>query len=358
MEMGYVKKQNKLPSSNTFSDYLNTLECQPAKHFSEEEILQIHESEHEAIWQNYNIEMSKFSEKIEATESISDIATPKLSILLGYPGCGKTTYLNNSTDIQQPYHYLDLDDFRTIFPNLFQHLKNGHIDEYYKFNCIANDCFNNMLHKLLTGSTSIFLVGVTGLMQRAPGYIQKALNNGFKTEITYVAIPPKIAMIRALYRYQKAYHQIIHNKEEIVPRLPKEAIYQALETNRIDFLTKYSQLMQKKPDKVQLKIVNKDNKLIYNSNRLILSPQKINRIIHIEEIRSLSRKDKLSLSEQLSFIYKMIKYRYDNNIYPPTQEEIDLTKNILNQLNDLSLPQTNNDLLLTSIALKRKQKSR
>lgn len=358
MEMGYVKKQNKLPSSNTFSDYLDTLVCQPAQHFSEEEVIQIHETEHEAMWQNYDIEMSKLSEKIIDSEGEPSLAIPKLSILLGYPGCGKTTILNSTTDIQKPYHYLDLDDFRTVFPNLFQHLKDGHIDEYYKFSCVANDCFNNMLHKLLTGSTSIFLVGATGLMQRANSYTQKALNRGFETAITYIAIPPQIAMVRALYRYQEAYHQIIHNNEEIVPRLPKEALYQSLENNRINFVSEYMELMQQNPDKLRLKIVNRDNKTIYDSNRSTLSPQKINRIIQIEEIRSLSRKDKLSLSEQLSFIYKMIKYRYDNNIYPPTQEEIDLTKNILKQLNDLSLPQTNNDLLLTSIALKRKQKSR
>lgn len=116
-----------------------------------------------------------------------------------------------------PFNIIDKDQHRDLFPNLFNHLKNGHLDECEKFAGITIDYVRRILDlSLLRGERSILSIGSMGAGSEFKDNAAKAIASGYKPCAVYMSVNPDIAYLSSVYRSADLYDKIIFRTRSFI----------------------------------------------------------------------------------------------------------------------------------------------
>ena len=156
-------KNKLLTQTDSLLEYLGSLDIEPSTPFTEAEVENIIAAEAAQAEANYNRAVSQFQESNADSRSPQ---TRRFVVYWGYPGAGKSFMAQKlierfgREEDCLPFNIIDKDQHRDLFPNLFNHLKNGHLDECEKFAGITIDYVRRILDlSLLRGERSILSIG-------------------------------------------------------------------------------------------------------------------------------------------------------------------------------------------------------
>ena len=321
-------KKEILKRANELLNYLNTLECEDSINFTEDEVQNILAKEADGARANYDRAIKKFT---EANRHRLPPKTKRFIVYWGYPGAGKSVMTNNLVsrfgrdEDCLPFNIIDKDQHRDLFPNLFEHLKGGHIDECEKFAGVTIDYVRKILDlSLIEGKRSVLSVGSMGAGVEFKDNAQKAISYGYKPCAVYMAVNPDIAYLSNVYRSATLYDKIIFHNQELYPRLVSHEYFTRVVDMLPNMIENIDKFQKENADKVDLLVVNRADELLYDSRRPHL--ENVREIIKAEEERPLTSQELITINKQLHRIHQNMKYRYDNQVYAPVKSEINVAK--------------------------------
>ncbi len=309
--------------------HLDSMECGENIPFSEEEVNAILAQEQDGARQNYDTAIAKFLEK---NNNGTSPKSRRFIVYWGYPGAGKSVMTQKlierfaQDEDCLPFNIIDKDDHRNLFPNLFSHLRGGHIDECEKFAGVTIDYVRRILDlSLQSGQRSVLSVGSMGAGVEFADNAAKAIQYGYKPCAVYMAVNPDVAYLSSVYRSATLYDKIIFQNNELYPRLVSHEYFSRVVRMLPEMIDKISVFQQANAENVDLLVVNRANELLYDTRRPHLD--NVREVIEREENRPLRAGEISLLNMQLHKIHQNMKYRYENGIYAPCRSEVDMAKN-------------------------------
>ena len=330
-------KKELLNQAQDLLSYLDTLTPQDSVLFTDKEVQAILQDEHDKTQANYDFALKKF------IEGNSDISFPKekiFAVYWGYPGAGKSVMTQKIIDrfSQQedclPFNIIDKDDHRDLFPNLFEHLKGGHIDECEKFADVSIEYVRTILElSLHIGKRSVLSVGSMGAGSEFKDNALEALKYGYRPCAIYMAINKDIAYLSNIYRSAMIYDQIIFQNKQLYPRLVSGEYFKRVVKMLPQMLDNIDCFQKENSQRVDFMVINRNNKLLYHSN----NPQNISvkEIVRNEEERPLNGEEAVNIHMQLFKIRQNLQYRCENNIYTPCKSEVEAIRFAVSHIYDL-----------------------
>lgn len=318
-------KKNLLQKTDALLCYLDSMDCGEHISFTDEEVLAIIQKEEKGAQANYEKTIAEFLDNDRYGERAK---SKRFVVYMGYPGAGKSMMTQKLIDRFAadedclPFRIIDKDEYRDLFPNLFNHLKNGHISECDKFSGIATKTVRQVLDlSLQSGRRSILSVGVMGAGVEFADNAAKAMEHGYKPCAVYMSVNPDIAYLSNVYRCATLYNQIIFQNNEVYPRL-----FFNREVNSLPQVVEHINTFQKEnPQDIDLLVVNRANELLYDTRRPHLD--NVREVIAREESRPLRSEEIALLNMQIHKIHQNMQYRYENGVYAPCRSEVDMAKN-------------------------------
>ena len=322
-----MKKQI-LKKAYDLLDYLNTIKCEDSVSFTEDEVLEILKQEEKGAKSNYDRAINKF---LEGNRHRLPPKTKRFIVYWGYPGAGKSVMTNNlinrfgRDEDCLPFNIIDKDQHRDLFPNLFEHLKGGHIDECEKFAGVTIDYVRKILDlSLQEGTRSVLSVGSMGAGVEFKDNAKKALEYGYKPCAVYMAVNPDIAYLSNVYRSATLYDKIIFHNQELYPRLVSHEYFSRVVKMLPDMIDNIDQFQKENANDIDLLVVNRADELLYDSRKPHLD--NVRDIIKKEEERPLTSEELCTINMQLHKIHQNMKYRCDNQVYTPVKSEVEVAK--------------------------------
>ncbi len=317
-------KRDLLQQIDGLYTYLDSMKCGEHTPFTEEEVRAILQKEEDGAQANYEKTVASFWENDWQGK---EAKSKRFVVYMGYPGAGKSVMTQKlirrfaQDEDCLPFRIIDKDEYRDLFPNLFNHLKGGHISECDRFSGIATKTVRQVLDlSLQSGKRSILSVGVMGAGVEFADNAKKAMEYGYKPCAVYMSVNPDIAYLSNVYRFATLYDQIIFQQNEVYPRL-----FFNSEVNSLpQVVEKISNYQKANADTVDLLVVNRANELLYDTRRPHLD--NVREVIAAEENRPLKKEEIMLLNMQIHKIHQNMKYRYENGIYAPCRSEVDMAK--------------------------------
>ncbi len=334
-------------------NFLENVKCTENIVFTPKEVQDILAKEECTAQANYKEAIQRFKET-NAQNKPSEFR--RFIVYWGYPGAGKSVMMQKLIDRFAkeesclPFNVIDKDNHRDIFPNLFNHLKDGHIDECERFAGVTIDYVRTILDlSLQSGRCSVLSIGSMGAGIEFEDNAKKALQYGYRPVAVYMAVPQEISYLSTIYRSAKLYDEIIFNHRQLYPRLVSSKYFNGVVSMLPQMIGKIDNFQKAHAEDVDLVVLNRSNTLLYDSR--IANKENVYDVIQKEEHRALSLAEFVTLNMQLYKIYHNMQYRYENSIYPPYKSEIEATKTALHNLSlfireydDKSLGSVNGDL--------------
>ena len=330
-------KNELLAQTDSLLEYLAGLDLAPSTPFTAAEVQSIITAESAQAQANYNRAVSQFQ------ESNADARSPqtrRFVVYWGYPGAGKSFMSQKLIDRFGreedclPFNIIDKDQHRDLFPNLFNHLKNGHLDECEKFAGITIDYVRRILDlSLQRGERSILSIGSMGAGSEFKENALKAIACGYKPCAVYMSVNPDIAYLSSVYRSAELYDKIIFHNKELYPRLVSDEYFSRVVKMLPDMIGRIDTFQQQNSSDVDLMVVNRANEVLYDSRH----PHELNvhTAIEREETRPLTDFELASVNKQLTRIRLSFQYRCANRIYAPYKNEIEMASTAVSRIADL-----------------------
>ena len=338
-------KNELLAQTDNLLEYLNSLHLEPSTPFTEAEVQNIIAAETAQAQANYDRAVSQFQESNADSRSPQ---TRRFVVYWGYPGAGKSFMAQKLIDRFGreedclPFNIIDKDQHRDLFPNLFSHLKNGHLDECEKFAGITIDYVRRILDlSLLRGERSILSIGSMGAGSEFKDNAAKAIAGGYKPCAVYMSVNPDIAYLSSVYRSAELYDKIIFQNKELYPRLVSDEYFSRVVKMLPDMIGRIDEFQQQNSRDVDLMVINRANEVLYDSRR----PHELDvrTAIEREETRPLTDFELVSVNKQLTRIRQSIQYRCDNRIYTPYKNEIEMASTAVSRIAELIKRQPENE---------------
>lgn len=342
--MKQSSKNEILRKSDELLDYLDNLHLSPSQNFSEAEVQAIIAKEEAQTKKNYDRAIAKFQ---ETNHSLTSPQIKRFVVYWGYPGAGKS-YMSKKL-IERfgkeedclPFNIIDKDQHRDLFPNLFNHLKNGHLDECEKFAGVTIDYVRQILDlSLQSGERSILSIGSMGAGSEFKDNAAKAISYGYKPCAVYMAVNPDIAYLSSVYRSASLYDQIIFQNKELYPRLVSNEYFSRVVDMLPNMIERIDTFQQENSENVDLMVLNRSNEVLYDSRK----PHTLNvkEVIAKEESRPLNESEIININKQLTQIRESISYRHENQVYAPYANEIKMAKKAIERIHQLVASQPTN----------------
>lgn len=317
-----------LAQTDRLLSYLDSLVCGENVPFSQKEVEDILEKEGPAAQANYLKAIDKFN---QANSRSTPPKSKRFIVYWGYPGAGKSVMTKKLIERFAhdedclPFNIIDKDEHRNLFPNLFEHLKGGHIDECEKFAGVTIDYVRKILDLSLTeGNRSVLSVGSMGAGVEFRDNALKAIEYGYKPCAVYMAVNPDIAYLSNVYRSATLYDKIVFQNQELYPRLVSSEYFSRVVHMLPNMIETIDTFQQQNAENVDLLVVNRANELLYDSRR----PHELNvrSVIKKEENRPLNDRELMTINKQLHHIFENMRYRYENGIYTPCRSEVEIAQ--------------------------------
>jgi len=321
-------KQHLLTQTDSLLNYLDKLSAKDSTPFTTEEVERILAKEQPVAQKNYNDAIAAFK------ESNNQNIPPKAKrfiVYWGYPGAGKSFMTQNLiTRFSQeedclPFNIIDKDNHRDLFPNLFEHLKGGHIDECERFAGVTIDYVRKILDlSLQAGQRSVLSIGSMGAGVEFKDNALKAINYGYKPCAVYMAVNKDVAYLSNIYRSAMLYDQIIFHNKQLYPRLVSAEYFSRVVNMLPKMIENIDTFQKENAQYVDLMVLNRNNTLLYDSRK----PHDISvkDVILKEEDRMLTPHEVVTINKQIYKIRQNMEYRYNNNVYAPCKSEVEAAK--------------------------------
>lgn len=350
-------KKQLLNKTDELLAYLDTMHCGEHVSFTEDEVQAILEQEREQAQENYDRGIEAFLKENNTAETSN---VRRFVVYFGYPGAGKSFMTQHLIDRFAkeedclPFHIIDKDQHRNLFPNLFNHLKGGHIDECEKFAGVTINYVRQILDlSLQSGQRSVLSVGSMGAGVEFADNATKAMSYGYKPCAAYMAVNPDIAYLSSVYRSATLYDQIIFQNHELYPRLVSNEYFSRVVQMLPEMINKISTFQQAHAQNVDLIVVNRSNEILYDTRRPHLN--NVREVIAVEENRPLRPDEIITIHRQLHKIQQNMQYRYENGIYVPCRSEVDMAKTAVSNIANLIDRQTQEHDNYLPLILQQKQ---
>ena len=338
-------KNELLTQTDSLLEYLDSLNLEPSTPFTEAEVQSIIAAETAQTQANYDRAVSQFQESNADSRSPQ---TRRFVVYWGYPGAGKSFMAQKLIDRFGreedclPFNIIDKDQHRDLFPNLFNHLKNGHLDECEKFAGITIDYVRRILDlSLLRGERSILSIGSMGAGSEFKDNAAKAIASGYKPCAVYMSVNPDIAYLSSVYRSADLYDKIIFQNKELYPRLVSDEYFSRVVKMLPDMIGRIDAFQRQNSRDVDLMVINRANEVLYDSRRP--HERDVRTAIEREETRPLTDFELISVNKQLTRIRQSIQYRCDNRIYAPYKNEIEMASTAVSRIAELIKRQPENE---------------
>ena len=344
-------KQEILKKCDELLNYMEGLDLAPCTTFSEEEVASIIAKEEKQTQQNYEKAIAKFQ---ETNHSRISPQMKRFVVYWGYPGAGKSFMSNKlierfgQEEDCLPFNIIDKDENRDLFPNLFNHLKNGHLDECEKFAGVTIDYVRQILDlSLQSGERSILSIGSMGAGSEFKDNAQKAINYGYKPCAVYMSVNPDVAYLSSVYRSASLYDKIIFQNKELYPRLVSNEYFGRVVNMLPDMIERIDNFQQENSEHVDLMVVNRSNEVLYDSRK----PHELNvkEVIAKEESRPLKESEIISINKQLTLIRQSLEYRHENQVYAPYANELEMAKKAIQRIRRLIVSQPTRNYTQTNL---------
>jgi len=317
-------KNKIIDNIDILQDYIGNHSFIDYPEYTPEEVARIIKNEEKQTRINYLSRIRDFQHENLAHSHCGD---KKFVVFWGYPGAGKSFMVNKLIQrhqLENPdiiFNIIDKDQHRDIFANLFEHLK-GHVEECEKFGHPAMDYVRQILKlSLESGNKSIISVGAMGAGSEFCENANVAIENGYKAQAVYMCVNPDIAYLSNIYRSCTLYDKMIHQGKELYPRLVSRPYFDNVQKKLDSMILQINAYQKNNPDNVHLLVVNRANKTIYDSDKdcdvNILGK------IHYEENRPLTTEELILVHKQITLIDTNLRYRIENDIYYPSQKEME-----------------------------------
>lgn len=324
MENFLIKKIDAL------SFYTDTKSFTNHEEYSPEEVQEIIDLEQTQTRKNYLTRIKAFQRDNLAQ---SHAGEKKFVVFWGYPGAGKSFMVDKLIQRHQKdnpdilFNIIDKDQHRDIFANLFMHLK-GHVDECEKFGRPAMDYVRQILKLTIeSGNKSVISIGAMGAGSEFCDNASMAVEHGYKAQAVYMCVNPDVAYLSNVYRSCTLYDKMIHQGKELYPRLVSRPYFESVQKKLDGMIMQIDAFQKQNPDDINLLVLNRANQVIYDSQTN--EGQNVLGKIHFEENRPLTMPEFVLLNKQISLIDTNIRHRCENNIYYPSQKEIDALQTAL-----------------------------
>lgn len=321
-------KEHILEKTDSLLNYLDKLKTKDSTPFSDEEVKRILAQEHDAAAANYKNAITAF------LESNNQNIPPKIKrfiVYWGYPGAGKSFMTHNLIERFSrdedclPFNIIDKDNHRDLFPNLFEHLKGGHIDECERFAGVTIDYVRTILDlSLKAGQRSVLSIGSMGAGVEFKDNALKAIECGYKPCAVYMAVNKDVAYLSNIYRSAMLYDQIIFHNKQLYPRLVSAEYFSRVVNMLPNMIENIDNFQKQNAQNVDLLVLNRSNTLLYDSRK----PHEVSvkNVILKEENRMLTPQEVVTLNMQLYKIRQNMEYRYNNDVYAPCKSEVEAAK--------------------------------
>lgn len=327
MQNEIIEKIERLLDYTSQKTFVNYPEYTP------EEVEKIIAQEQKLTRYNY---LSRIKEFQKSNLSDSHAGDKKFVVFWGYPGAGKSFMVDKLIKRHQQdnpdilFNIIDKDQHRDIFGNLFEHLR-GHVEECEKFGHPAMDYVRQILQLTLeSGNKSVISIGAMGAGSEFCDNARTAIANGYKAQAVYMCVNPDIAYLSNVYRSCTLYDKMIHQGQELYPRLVSRPYFNSVQQKLDGMILQIDAFQKLNADDVHLLVVNRANQTIYDSEKD--NSQNVLGKIHFEENRLLSPNEMVLLNKQVALIDTNIRHRCENNVYYPSQKEIDAMQTALTNI--------------------------
>ena len=327
--------------------YLDRMACGEHVSFTPEEVEAILKQEEQGAKENYDRAIQKFM------KSNRETVPPKVHrfvVYWGYPGAGKSVMTSKlierfaKDEDCLPFNIIDKDEHRSLFPNLFEHLQGGHIDECEKFAGVTIDYVRRILDlSLENGCRSVLSVGSMGAGVEFKDNARKAIAHGYKPCAVYMAVNPDVAYLSNVYRSATLYDKIIFQNQQLYPRLVSSEYFSRVVNMLPNMIDNISKFQQENADNVDLLVVNRQNQLLYDTRGI--HEADVRSVIEREEHRPLNNMEIITINQQLHKIKENIKYRYENGVYTPCKSEVEVAKVAVGNIAKLIESQPTNEAI-------------
>lgn len=330
-------KQQLLKNADILLEFLDNINCGEHIAFTAEEVDAILAKEKAGAKENYDKAIARFLEKN------NDCVPPKsrrFIVYWGYPGAGKSVMTQKLIERFArdedclPFNIIDKDEHRNLFPNLFSHLRGGHIDECEKFAGVTIDYVRRILDlSLQSGQRSVLSVGSMGAGVEFADNATKAIEYGYRPCAVYMAVNPDVAYLSSVYRSATLYDKIIFQNHELYPRLVSNEYFSRVVKMLPEMIGKIDTFQKENAQNVDLLVVNRANELLYDTRHPHV--ENVREVIKTEESRPLTTEETALLNMQLYKIHQNMKYRYENGIYAPCRSEVEMARTAVSNIAEL-----------------------
>jgi hypothetical protein len=317
-----------LRKSENLLGWLDTLQCEEHVPFTEEEKNTILQQEAEGAKQNYDMAIEKF--KLKNSGNVP-AKIKRFIVYWGYPGAGKSIMskkiINRFAKDEDclPFNIIDKDEHRNLFPNLFEHLKGGHIDECEKFAGVTIDYVRQILDLSFEyAQRSVLSIGSMGAGAEFKDNALNAIAHGYKPCAVYMAVNPDVAYLSSVYRSATLYDKIIFQNNELYPRLVSGEYFSRVVKQAPTMIQRIDDFQKEHAENVDLLVVNRDDNVLYDTRRPHI--ENVLDVIKQEEERPLTEAEITLVDHQIQQIAQNMLYRYENNIYSPCGAEVQMAK--------------------------------
>ncbi len=347
-----MKKETKKELLSLTDDlllYLDGMSCGEPVRFTAEEVAQILKQEEQGAKENYERAIQKF---IKSNRETVPPKVHRFVVYWGYPGAGKSVMTQKlierfaKDEDCLPFNIIDKDEHRSLFPNLFEHLQGGHIDECEKFAGVTIDYVRRILDlSLENGCRSVLSVGSMGAGVEFKENARKAIAHGYKPCAVYMAVNPDVAYLSNVYRSATLYDKIIFQNQQLYPRLVSSEYFSRVVNMLPNMIDNISKFQQENADDVDLLVVNRKNQLLYDTRKI--HEVDVRAVIEREEHRPLNTAEIVTIHQQLHKIKENMKYRYENGVYMPCKSEVEVAKVAVGNIAKLIESQPTNEAINT-----------
>ena len=323
---------------DALQDYVSRIDFINYPEYTAEEVQEIIEKELAQTKINYLTRIKEFQRD---NLSSAHKGEKKFVVFWGYPGAGKSFMVNKLIQRHQEqnpeiiFNIIDKDQHRDLFGNLFEHLR-GHVDECEKFGRPAMEYVRQILKLTLeSGNKSVISIGAMGAGSEFCDNAQIAIENGYKAQAVYMCVNPDIAYLSNVYRSCTLYDKMIHQGQELYPRLVSRPYFDSVQKKLDGMILQIDAFQKQNPENVHLLVVNRANQTIYDAQQD--NEQNILGKIHYEENRPFTSEELILIHKQITMIDTNIRHRCEQRLYYPSQKEIDAMQmalvNIKHQVN-------------------------
>ena len=332
-----IIKENVLRLCDELYAQLSALKPIESVCFTADEVQTILSQEQTGAEANYHLALEKFK---ETNDKSIPTKVKRFVVYWGYPGAGKSVMTQKlisrfgSEEDCLPFNIIDKDNHRDLFPNLFEHLKNGHLDECERFAGVTIDYVRKILDlSLQSGQRSVISIGSMGAGVEFKDNALKAMEYGYKPCAVYMAVPKEIAYLSNIYRSATLYDQIIFQNKQLYPRLVSSEYFGRVVQMLPKMIENIDAFQRENATHVDLMVVNRQDKLLYDSRKPHC--HNVRDVIEKEENRLLNHDELIIINKQLYQIQQNMMYRAKANIYAPSQSEVEAAKTAVYNIREL-----------------------